>query len=690
MLARTHGLLALVVALMATGAQADRVSFRAPAIPLVTTDPWMQVWMGADQLTDTEAMYWEGDERAMAGFVRIDGDAYRFLGNCQNVSDCPAAMTQTDVVINATATGVHFADPKGRVSLEVVFQTMLFPSRTDLMARPVSYVDLTVTSLAAQSHAVEVYFDMTAQHVVNTVDQQVQWSTFQQSGVQGVSISHAHQQALDEKGDRIGRDWGYLYLGTRVNTSATFRAGGGEEQRRAFYTTGALPSSTDNRQPRAAQDDMPVVGAAWATTATANPASLVLQIAYDDVATVNYYGHVYHGYWTRLFDNIFDVMQQADHDYPAIRALGASTDAAVRAASVEAGGDKYSVMTTLVFRQVLAATQLVWADDRNTTWLFLKEISTNGDMQTMDVIFPSSPMLLYSNASLLALLLEPVLAYANNETNTPYGSPYSPHQLGTFPIADATTDSQEPMPMENTGNMFLMLLATVQRTKSADFFYPQHWDLLTTWAEYLNASLPYPANQLCTDDFTGRLANNTNLAAKGIVALEAYVQLCHLVGAPNCEALAPYPAYFAHIWETQALDTEPTPHYRLAYNMTGTYSLKYNLLWQHILDMEGPFNYSTVASNEFAYYRSVQNQYGTPLDERHTWVMFEWLAWASCFASSKSDFQALFEPTFDAYNASSSRVPMTDLYDSITADASMNGFFARPVVGGVYAKLILP
>eukprot|EP00965_Chrysotila_dentata_P038963 1294663-Pleurochrysis_carterae.AAC.1 len=34
-------------------------------------------------------------------------------------------------------------------------------------------------------------------------------------------------------------------------------------------------------------------------------------------------------------------------------------------------------------------------------------------------------------------------------------------------------------------------------------FYPHYWSLLTGWADELIVRLPYPANQLCTDDFTG-------------------------------------------------------------------------------------------------------------------------------------------------------------------------------------------
>lgn len=52
-------------------------------------------------------------------------------------------------------------------------------------------------------------------------------------------------------------------------------------------------------------------------------------------------------------------------------------------------------------------------------------------MNTMDVIYPASPLLLYANPELLRQLLEPVLAYAHNETYIAFTDPYSPHQLGT-------------------------------------------------------------------------------------------------------------------------------------------------------------------------------------------------------------------------------------------------------------------
>lgn len=40
--------------------------------------------------------------------------------------------------------------------------------------------------------------------------------------------------------------------------------------------------------------------------------------------------------------------------------------------------------------------------------------------------------------------------------------------------------------------------------------------MLTRWADELVATSEFPANQLCTDDFTGPLANNTNLGVSAL------------------------------------------------------------------------------------------------------------------------------------------------------------------------------
>jgi hypothetical protein len=71
---------------------------------------------------------------------------------------------------------------------------------------------------------------------------------------------------------------------------------------------------------------------------------------------------------------------------------------------------------------------------------------------------------------------------------------------GIWPICDIFSTEQEQMPMEESANMLLMLAGIVQRVNSTDFLQP-YWNMIESWAQYLNSSLPDPGNQLCTDDF---------------------------------------------------------------------------------------------------------------------------------------------------------------------------------------------
>jgi hypothetical protein len=301
---------------------------------------------------------------------------------------------------------------------------------------------------------------------------------------------------------------------------------------------------------------------------------------------------------------------------------------------------------------------------------------------------------LYTNPELLKMLLAPVLAFANNETNTTFNWTFSPHQLGTYPVAEDNSTDQELMPMENTGNMFLMVSAIVRHDPQHDtsFVYPQYWPLLVSWADYLMQTLPFPESQLCTDDFTGKLANNTNLAAKGIVALEAFAGLCDRVNTANdavedCSKYRDAARSFATTWKTYAWEDD---HFKIAYDFNNSYSLKYNMVWQKLLGLDGPFDWDSIVPPEVAYYVSKRNKYGTPMDSRHSYVKIDWLSWAATMAADDESFHALQDPVYDQAHATACRVPLTDLVDTVTADCAYGAtaFVNRAVVGGVFAKMV--
>jgi len=54
--------------------------------------------------------------------------------------------------------------------------------------------------------------------------------------------------------------------------------------------------------------------------------------------------------------------------------------------------------------------------------------------------------------------------------------------------------------------------------------------LLDQWTQFLIADSLVPGDQLSTDDFAGPLANQTNLAIKGIVGIKAMAQIASLLG----------------------------------------------------------------------------------------------------------------------------------------------------------------
>ena len=179
-----------------------------------------------------------------------------------------------------------------------------------------------------------------------------------------------------------------------------------------------------------------------------------------------------------------------------------NVDTKVTSASIQAGGDDYNTITSLAVRQVFGALELVGTQDK--MYMFMKEISSNGNTQTIDVVFPMHPAILFFNPNLMKLLMDPM--YENQESGH-YPNKWSIHDLGThFPNATGHADGgDESMPVEECGNMLIMTLAYAQRTGD-NAYLTQHYAKLESWAGFLVNESLIPANQLSTDDFAGILA----------------------------------------------------------------------------------------------------------------------------------------------------------------------------------------
>ena len=650
---------------------------RPPAVPLIAHNPYFSVWSMGDHLTDENTRHWTGAEQPLTGLIQIDHHPFRFMG--RDPDNIPA-MRQTSLEVTPTHTRYAF-EAQG-IGLKLTFFTPSLPQDMDILSRPVTYITWETYATDDRSHDVGLYLDADPRIAINSGDQPVVWGRARTRSMTVLNVGSRDQQPLNRSGDNLRIDWGYFHLA--VPDSEHAETAESSMSMTEFLDHGTILTADEMEMPEA-----PNKGAAHLVVmfplgqVGKSAVSRHLLVAYTQGYAIEYLGRRMVEYWQRNHQTVEQLLDAAESDYAQLESRGKQFDNELTADLKRAGGDAYAQLAILAYRQTLAAHGLV-ADVDGTPMMFPKENFSNGCIATVDVIYPSAPFFLLLNPRLLEAQLKPVFDYAALPR---WKWPFAPHDLGQYPLADGQVygggerTEEDQMPIEESGNL-LILAAALGQAEGNWHIAEQYWPLFTKWADYVLDKGMDPENQLSTDDFAGHLAHNANLSIKAIDGLGAYAKMARGLGkAEIADNYAAKAKAMATKWETMDRDGD---HGKLAFDKPGTWSQKYNLVWDDLLDLK-LFD-PQIKRTELAYYKTKLNRFGLPLDVRKSYTKLDWEIWTATMAESPEQFKMFMAPIITWVNETPTRVPLTDWYD--TVDGKQVGFQARSVVGGVYIKAL--
>ncbi|MBO7119545.1 MAG: DUF4965 domain-containing protein [Bacteroidaceae bacterium] len=589
--------------------------------------------------------------------------------------------TQNYCYVLPTSTYYNFTC--GPVNLDVVFTAPFLMDDVELMSTPINYITYQVSSNDEQEHDVQFYYGTTPELTVDNNNQAtVSRVVTDAAGRQYVKSGSKDQKVLGKAGDLITIDWGYLYL---PDVNGAVAVASQDVTTQTFLETGALPASTSPIE-SSEEGEMPQLSYVH-DFGTVSQASSYMMFGYDEVYDMRYMDVNYKGYWARNGKTIQQAFAEFQENYDDIMTRCKQQDKIIYDDGLASGNAKYAELLCASYRHCIAAHK-IFEDNKGNLLFFSKENNSNGCVNTVDLTYPSAPLFLLYNTELMKGMCTSILDYCESSK---WGFNFAAHDLGTYPHANGQVYSiTRPdsnggfggnMPIEESANI-VILAAAISNIDGNTDWADKYWSTLTTWANYLVDNGLDPANQLCTDDFAGHLAHNANLAVKAIMGVAGYALLCQ-----QRDEMDKYQQYMSKAQEmaTAWLDLAGEGnHYKLAYDREGTWSQKYNMVWDKAWNLN--LFPEEVLTTEYTYYKGKLNSFGLPLDSRSVYTKSDWEMWTASLASNDTDFLRISNLVWKYVNQTPSRVPLSDWYYT-DGQGAMVAFRARSVIGGHWMKV---
>ena len=654
-------------------------------------DDVVELYLNGEKVASTGETWLQGETRQVPASVKAKLKAGKnvFAAHCHNTTggayldfgiyynekfNAPVQMARQNSV-DVLATGSYYNFTCGPVNLDLVFTAPLLIDDPDILSTPINFISYQVTSTDGKEHDVQFYLGTTAQLTVNEMNQPTITEIETVNGTRYLKAGSKEQNILGRSGDMISIDWGYLYI-PEVNGKVAIADQAIAES--TFVTTGELPASASAPVESKNLSSMPVMMFVN-NLGKIKEARDFMMIGYDEVFDMQYMKNNYKAYYARNGKTIFQAFEEFAKNYADLMARCRATDKMIYDDGLKAGNVKYAEQLSGVYRHAMAAHKC-FEDKTGKMLYFSKENKSNGCVNTVDLTYPESPLYLMYNPELMKGMVLSILDYALTDERK--GKNCAAHDLGQYPLANGQVYG-DSMPLEESANLIILCNAICKITDDGSWLKPYR-NIIKTWVDYCRAEGQNPGNQLCTDDFKGPSEQNTNLSIKAITAVAAYADLIPMIGA-NTRDIEKYRQYakdMALLWEAEARDGD---HYRMGFNMPGTWSQKYNLLWDKLW---GYYNFPEyVYDREIEWYIKNNKKYGTPLDNRDDSAKSDWLMWAAALCPDTDTFLLFSDKHWDYINETGSRIPLSDWY-SCDNGLSKN-FSARSVIAGLWAKVLM-
>ncbi|KAJ5676037.1 hypothetical protein N7462_008934 [Penicillium macrosclerotiorum] len=642
-----------------------------PSYPLAVRSPYLSAWIPGSavaSLHSNNAQFWAGNKLIWSVIARVDGVAYNLFGVAS-----PPSGTQSATVTGASYTSTHstFTVTAGSREFTLDFFSPVSPKNYLRQSLPFSY--LTVTLAAGDSSSVQIYSDIDASWTGQTSDSNWSYTTSGSTGVFKIESANAATYSENSNGQAL---WGSAVYATRPSNSSSLSNASGPSLtiREYFVNNGTLSGN------HAGWTSNGNVGFAHDLGTTSAESAVTFAIGHVREESINFLGDAQTGYYRASYSDTVDAVVHFLDDYDDANAESATLDDLIQDTGTSSYGSNYSDILALSVRQVYGGIEVTIPNDSldtSETRAFIKEISSDGNINTVDVIFATFPIFYILSPEIIKLLIAPVFEYMGSSA---YTKAYAVHELGAnYPNATGHPSDGEEMPIEESGNVIILTYAYQVATGNTDLA-TTYSAQLKQYANYLYQNGLYPTAQLSLNDALGELANQTNLAVKAATGLATYGAL---VGQSNYTTAGK--AFADKIW-TEHLGTDADgTRFLIQYGIQPWF-----LVYNHYPDLLFGLNVfpddTYNATTDF--YPTVRSTAGVPLDGSIGWGQTNWQSFVA--ATVSGDTRDILISDIHSYISNGlNTAPFCDRYWVKASDGYSAGeaysFRARPTLGSHFA-----